>query len=718
MRVVCWLVLGLSCLFPSCHSSYRAPLRPMHTNALIHEASPYLQQHAHNPVNWLPWGDAAFEQAARENKPVFLSIGYAACHWCHVMEQESFENDTIAAFLNEHFVAIKVDREERPDVDHHYMQAVQRMTGQGGWPLSVFLTPERKPFFGGTYWPAESKYGRAGFLDVLKSVDQAWRGKHADVLSSADEFHKLLVDSAQIEQLPGEINSDLLRLAVRSAEQSFDSVFGGFGSAPKFPHAMELGLLLRLSQRLQSPRALEMALLTLRKMARGGMYDQIGGGFHRYSTDARWLVPHFEKMLYDNALLVPDYLDAYVLTGDPEFRETARQMLDWALREMAVNEGGFASSLDADSDGEEGKFYVWTSAEIDAVLGVERGRRFARIYDVSDTGNFEHGRSILNLTEPLEVWADRLSLPLDRLQRELAEDRNRLLAAREQRVRPGRDDKVLSDWNGLMISALVRGFAVLDDARYLNAAEQTANRLLLPFEHDGNLVHSFLGERTLSRQLLMDYAALGNGLLDLFLADGNPRWFNGSVALARQLDSLFHSENGLYTMSADSIAGASQTDPFDSAMPSGNSLAGNLMARLYDLTGDEWYEQRARRQVEPIAGVIKRAAQAFSQALVTVDLLVNPPSQLVLIGDRDRKLWRAVQDEYVAGILTAWQPKDAEIPDSSPLAILFEGKTTINDKPTAYLCRNFACELPTSDAAELRKKLQQLSADHSATKAP
>ncbi len=690
----------------------------MHTNALIHEASPYLQQHAHNPVNWLPWSDAAFEQAARENRPVFLSIGYAACHWCHVMEHESFENDSIAAFLNEHFVAIKVDREEHPEVDHHYMQAVQRMTGQGGWPLSVFLTPDRKPFFGGTYWPAESKYGRAGFLGVLKSVDQAWRGKHEDVLSSAEEFHRLLADSAQIEQQPGEINSDLLRLAIRSSEQTFDSVFGGFGSAPKFPHAMELGLLLRLSQRLQSPRSQEMALFTLRKMARGGMYDQIGGGFHRYSTDARWLVPHFEKMLYDNALLVPVYLDAYVLTDDSEFREIARQTLEWALREMAVKEGGFASSLDADSDGEEGKFYVWSPAEIAAVLGPERGSRFARIYDVSDTGNSEQGRSILNLPEPLEVWAERLKLPFDQLHQELTEDRERLRTAREKRVRPARDDKVLSDWNGLMISALVRGFAALEDARYLDAAQQTANRLLSPFERDGKLVHSFLGERTLSLQLLMDYAALGNGLLDLFLAKGNPRWFNASVALAKQLDLLFDSQNGLYTMSADVIAGASQTDPFDSAMPSGNSLAGNLMARLYDLTGDEWYEQRARRQVEPIAGVVKRAPQAFSQALVTVDLLEHPSAQLVLVGDKERELWRTAQSAYVPGILIAWQPQGLEISEASPLAVLLEGKSPIGGKATAYLCRNFACEMPTTDATALREKLQQLTVAHSENRAP
>ena len=676
----------------SCHPSPRT--KPMHTNALIHEASPYLQQHAHNPVNWVPWGDAAFEQARRENKPIFLSIGYAACHWCHVMEHESFENDTIAAYLNEHFVAIKVDREERPDVDHHYMQAVQRMTGQGGWPLSVFLTPDRKPFFGGTYWPAESKFGRPGFLSVLQSVERAWKLRHDEILSSASEFHEILRDSAQIEQQPGDITLDLLKAAVRGSEQSFDSVHGGFGSAPKFPHAMELGLLLRLSARLNSARAREMALFTLRKMARGGMYDQLGGGFHRYSTDARWLIPHFEKMLYDNALHLPVYLDAYAISGDDEYRETARQTLEWVLREMSTPEGGFASSLDADSEGEEGRFYVWTPTEIASVLGEERGHRFCRIYDVTDAGNFEGGRSALNLVEPLET--------------ELAEDRSKLLTAREQRVRPARDDKVLTDWNGLMISALVRGFAVLNEPRYLDAAQRTADRLLSPFEVDGRLVHSFLGNRTLETQLLMDYAALGNGLLDVFLADGNQRWFNGAISLARTMDERFSMNDGLYKMSADDIAGANPIDPFDSAMPSGISLAGNLLSRLHHLTGDEWYEQRAQQQVLPVAGLMQHSAQAFSQGMITVDHLLHPPAQLVLVGDKDRTLWREAQQVYAPGLQITWQPNEPDVPESSPLASLFEGKTILGNKATAYLCRNFVCELPTSDPKNLRESLSKI----------
>ncbi len=673
----------------------------MHTNALIHEASPYLQQHAHNPVNWRPWGDAAFEQAQRENKPVFVSIGYAACHWCHVMERESFENAAIAALLNEHFVSVKVDREERPDVDHHFMQAVQRMTGQGGWPLSVFLTPDRKPFFGGTYWPPEAKYGRPGFSDVLNSVSRAWKQRHDEVLSSAGEFHQLLMDSSAVEQQSGEITTDLLAQAVKASAQSFDPDHGGFGGAPKFPHAMELRLLLCLSVRLSQPRARDIALFTLRKMARGGIHDQLGGGFHRYSTDARWLIPHFEKMLYDNALLISVYLDAFVSSGDDEFRRVAQAALDWVLRDMSVPEGGFASSLDADSEGEEGKFYVWSPQEIIAVLGENRGRRFCRIYDVTESGNFEHGRSALNLREPEESWAEHSA--------DLAEDRSALLKARSQRPHPARDDKVLTDWNGLMISALVRGFAVLHDEKYLEAAQRTAQRLLSPFEREALLVHSFLGEREQRSQLLMDYAALGNGLLDLFLADGNSRWLEGAVNLARRMDVLFGKQDGLYSMSADPIAGACPVDPFDSAVPSGISLAGNLLARLYHLTGVAGFEESVRRQVIPIAGMMRGAAQAFSQAMVTVDLLLNPPLQLVLFGDRDRAFWTVANSIFVPGIHVIWQAA-SDAADSTPyLGEILGGKSMINGKPTAYLCHGFVCEQPATDPELLRMQLHDLT---------
>jgi hypothetical protein len=380
------------------------------------------------------------------------------------------------------------------------------------------------------------------------------------------------------------------------------------------------------------------------------------------------------------------------------------------MREMSTPEGGFASSLDADAQGEEGRYYLWTPAEIDSVLGTERSERFCQMYNVSDTGNFENNQSILNLPESAAIWAERLSISLQQLHTELARDSAKLLETRSQRVPPGRDDKVLTDWNGLMISALVRGFAVLGNERYLTAAQKCADRLLSPFEKDRALVHSFLGARTLKVQLLMDYGALGNGLLDLFLADGDVRWFRGSEALARQLDSQFGNPSDLYVMSTDTISGAAATDPFDSAMPSGVSLAGNLLARLYDLTGNEWYEQRARRQVEPVAGLMRRSAQAFSQSMVTVDMLAYPPAELVLVGDKARDLWRVAQDEYVPGIQVVWLPHVIDLQADSSLELLLEGKDVINGKPTAFLCRNFVCELPTTEADGLRKTLQRLAA--------
>ncbi|HEY3296049.1 MAG TPA: thioredoxin domain-containing protein [bacterium] len=675
----------------------------MSPNALLHEASPYLRQHAQNPVNWLPWGDAAFEQAARENRPVFLSIGYAACHWCHVMAHESFQDADIARALNENFVCIKVDREERPDVDHYYMQAVQGLTGQGGWPLSGFLTPDKKLFFGGTYWPPRAKWGKPGFQDVIEAVAQSWRDRPGDLMAGANELHAALGDLSVIHSTGEPLSADLLEKAVRDAEATFDPVHGGFGPAPKFPHALQLSLLLRIAAQAGHKRAREMVMHTLRQMARGGIYDQIGGGFHRYSTDGHWLVPHFEKMLYDNALLSPVYLNAGVLTGDAELFRIGRETLDWALREMTVERGGFASSLDADSEGEEGAFYVWTPSEVEGVLGAERGRRFCRIYDIAAPGNFERERSIPNLTRPVADWADDFEIPAAQLEGEIAEDRQVLQHARNLRVRPERDDKVLTDWNGLMITALVRGFAVLNETRYLDAAQTTADRLLGAFENRQTLAHSQLEDRSKEISLLLDYATLAAGLLDLYLATGTERWFDGAVALASRLDELFANPQGPYVMSAQGVAGDPFPDPYDNVLPAGSSVAGTLAARLYYLTGNNVYMQRAVAQTQPLAALMRATPAAFSAALVTASLLQSPPAQLVLVGDHQRELWRAAQSVFVPTLDCLWlnesdrQPKD--------LSALLEGKVTPGGKPTAYLCRHFSCSLPVHSGGELKAQL-------------
>jgi len=675
-------------------------------NALIREASPYLRQHAHNPVDWLPWSDTAFLTAEARDKPVFLSIGYAACHWCHVMERESFEDSTIAAFLNEHFVCIKVDREERPDVDHHYMQAVQSMTGQGGWPLSVFLTPDSKPFFGGTYWPPVARWQRPGFFDILRSVADVWQSKRAELVSMASQIHESFSANLRFTGKEQEIGRDLLRNVVGSAAERFDSDHGGFGSAPKFPHAMELTFLLRYWARNRDDQALSIVLFTLERMMRGGIYDHLGGGFHRYSTDAQWHIPHFEKMLYDNALLVPVYLDAYLITRNNEFRQVAQATLDWALREMEMEEGGFASSLDADSEGQEGLFYRWTPCEIIEILGNKRGERFCSIYGVTGEDSREGGDSVPHLSESLAATAARYRLSENELAEQLAADRASLCIAREKRARPDRDEKVLTDWNGFMISALVRGYTALGDERYLSAAQHAANRLTNCFERTGRLRHSYVRERFNETQLLLDYSALGNGLLDLFMTAGDTRWFDLSVRLARTVDTLFSGESDLYAMSASPVAGTAPLDPYDSAVPSGISMAGNLFAKLYCLTGEEWYHARATGQVRPLVDSMTCTPAAFPQGLLTVELLLEPPAQLILIEDQSRLLWSVIRDRYLPHVLIVWTNSESSH-SATELTSLLSGKVSLNGKPTAYLCRGFTCHQPVTSPDALAVMIDQ-----------
>lgn len=669
-------------LFTSCSKSQ------VTTNALIHEASPYLLQHAHNPVDWLPWGDVAFEKARQEDKPVFLSIGYASCHWCHVMAHESFEDSAIAAFINEHFVAVKVDREERPEVDHHYMQAVQRITGSGGWPLSVFLTADRKPFYGGTYWPPEARYGRPGFMDVLRGLAKAWETERDSVMDSSSRLHDAVHGEVEMPPAEGQLSPALLENAVRASEGNFDPVHGGFLRAPKFPHAMELAMLLRYYSRTGNDTVRHMIEFTLDKMARGGIFDQIGGGFHRYSTDDTWLVPHFEKMLYDNALLMQVFTDAETL--DPGFGRVAEHVYEWANREMKVTGGGYASSYDADSEGKEGVFYVWTPQEIAAVLP-EYADAFSQRFNITEGGNFEDGKSIPNLTFGVDATP-----PISREQ--ITAAKQLLLESRAKRIAPARDDKVLCDWNGLMISALTH-------AGHSGDAKQAAQRFLDPYLRDGELVHSFLGDKELRVQLLLDYAALGNGCVELFLATGEVSWFDAAYKLADDIERRFAKGDGLYYMSEESVAGVRSLDLYDSALPAGNSLAGNLCIKLYYLTGEEKFRQRAEKQINTLMPYLERAPTAFSQALLTAEWLMFPPEQVIVVFPMGVK--KSQLPNHNRQILNIEEGFAEQLSANHPLRSFVDGKALLDNKTTYYVCKNFACELPSNDMLAVQESLKK-----------
>lgn len=604
-----------------------------HTNRLAGETSPYLLQHAHNPVDWHPWGEAALATARREDRPIFLSIGYAACHWCHVMERESFENEATARVLNEHFVPIKVDREERPDLDEVYMTATQMMSGSGGWPMSVFLTPDLKPFFAGTYFPPEDGvYGRVGFRTLCLELAKAWRERRDEVLRVAGNV------AANVQQmLAGEragaggaaLGPEILARAVERMGRDFDPVYGGFGRAPKFPPSQRLAFFVRMQARDPNPRLQRMIDLTLDFMARGGMYDQVGGGFHRYSTDERWLVPHFEKMLYDNAQLASVYLDAGEALSNPAYHRIAREVLEDVLRRFVHPEGGIDSTLDADSEGEEGRYYVWTPDDVIGVLGREDGEFFNRIYDVAPGGNWE-GKSIPNLLRrSLPEWAEQLGMPLAQLEARVDDLRARLREAREGRVPPGLDDKILAAWNGLMIRAFARGYEVLRDERYRRAAERAAEFVLTRMRRDGRLLVTFrVGEARLNAYL-DDYAFMAAGLLQLHAATGEARWLEEAKGLIDTLNRHFWDEagGGYFFTSHDHEALIARAKTMqDSAIPSGNAVAALALAWLAQRTGDADARRRAERIVAASTAQVEQYPAAFATMLIALETLLDLPA--------------------------------------------------------------------------------------------
>ena len=752
-------------------------------NKLADETSPYLLQHANNPVEWWPWCDEAIQTARRHERPIFLSIGYSACHWCHVMEHESFENPDIAALMNQWYVCIKVDREERPDLDQIYMSAVQAMTGSGGWPMSVFLTPELKPFFGGTYWPPSARWGRPGFREILAGVHDAWQNRRDAVFAQADELTSHVIQAASSSVTPSPLNEDILRGAMRSLIRSADRVHGGFGSAPKFPHPMNLRVALRCWKRFQNDEVLDIATLTLDKMANGGIYDHLGGGFARYSTDERWLAPHFEKMLYDNALLVPAYLEAHQITGRADFARLARETLDYVLREMTSPQGGFYSTQDADSEGEEGKFFVWSKAEIESLLDPNDARAICESYDVSPTGNWEH-KNILNRPNSHDDVAGQLKLAPSELETILARCREKLFAERSKRIWPGRDEKILASWNGLMIAAMAQGANVLGEPKYAEAARAAADFILRemfegevpvpsppssgerarvrgpdegtttiagssgmpcsPQQHGtdeertphpnplpskargegtgGRLLHSYKDGRARFNAYLDDYAALIEGLCELYQAVFDAKYLDAALSLAERMLSQFWDEadGGFFYTSADhETLIARNKETHDNATPSGNSLAATALLKLARLTGRMDLEEKAVATLEMMSGLLNRIPLAAGQSLIALDFLLGPTHEIVLV-ERSQESGDTRRQE-VTGVLSQLHRRfvpnkvihrrDPEIVDvqlPSAVQTVLLGKTAVDGSATLYLCQQGVCGQPLSEHTAILNAVEGL----------
>ncbi|MFN2431612.1 MAG: thioredoxin domain-containing protein [Gemmatimonadota bacterium] len=685
-----------------------SPAPPAHTNRLVDETSPYLLQHAHNPVDWFPWGEEALRRAREEDKPILLSIGYSACHWCHVMERESFEDELIAERMNEHFVCVKVDREERPDLDEIYMAATQAMNaGQGGWPMTVFLTPEQRPFFAGTYFPPDDRYGRPGFARVLEQITRLWRERRDALEEQAAQLTAHLQRQAEAAA-PLAVRGEAVGDAVLQLEREFDAAHGGFGRAPKFPPTTALALLLRHHHRTGDEHSLEMVRKTLDGMARGGMYDQIGGGFARYSVDERWLVPHFEKMLYDNALLARAYLEGFQATGEPAFRRIASEVLDYVLREMTSSEGGFHSATDADSEGEEGRFFVWTPAEVEAVLPAEEARRVCAFLDITPDGNWE-GKSIPNAPRALEQVAERLGVAPAELERSVQEGRRKLYAARLARVPPGLDDKVLTAWNGLMIGALAEGHRVLGESRWLEAAERAAaflrSELVTP---EGGLLRTWRAGRAHLDAYLEDYAYLADGLLDLYEAGGPVDHLREALRLCERLLADFRDEDGAFftTGRGHEPLLVRHREGLDGATPSGNAVAARVLARLSFHLDRQDLREAAVRAIAAYGSTVARFPRAFASTLLVADFLRDGPVELGFVGGRRDPALEALRREVARHFLPnrIVGHRDLTAGAGAELPLLAE-KELVRGRPALYVCRAYACQSPVTDPAQVAAAL-------------
>ncbi|MDA8353868.1 MAG: thioredoxin domain-containing protein [Firmicutes bacterium] len=680
-------------------------------NRLFKEKSPYLLQHAHNPVDWYPWGDAAFAKAKKEDKPIFLSIGYSTCHWCHVMARESFADEEVAHLLNKEYVSVKVDREERPDVDNLYMSVCQALTGHGGWPLTIIMTPDKEPFFAGTYYPKQAVQGMPGLLDVLAQVAQAWKEERDKVLEAGRKITHAIQSQLKITHA-GEVGPEEMDEAYQHFKSSYDPQYGGFGQAPKFPRPHDFLFLLRYGKKNNEPFALSMVEHTLEAMRRGGIYDQIGYGFARYSVDRHWLVPHFEKMLYDNAMLAYAYLETYQVTRKDFYAETAREIFTYVLRDMTSPEGGFYSAEDADSEGVEGKFYVWTPEEVQEVLGEEEGELFCEYYDINDKGHFE-GKSIPNLIDQsLADFAARKNFSESDVRSWLEKSRKRLFQAREGRVRPHKDDKILTSWNGLMIAALAKGGRVLGDERYIEAAEKAAQFLLEKLrDKKGRLLARYREGEAAILGYLDDYAFFIWGLIELYEASFRPKYLKLALELNRKMLELFQDEeaDGLYFTGKDAEELLTRTkEIYDGAIPSGNSVAALNLARLARLTGDTELRDQADRQIKAFAGSISNAPMAFSFFLTAVQFFQGEPKEIVITGpagdETTQNMLRYVQLQFLPEAVLLYKP-EGEGDQLSRLVPFTMEQRTVDGRATAYICENFACHTPATSLTELEKRL-------------
>jgi hypothetical protein len=694
--------------------------REQKTNRLAAEKSPYLLQHAHNPVDWYPWGEEAFNKAKQDDKPIFLSIGYSTCHWCHVMERESFEDPQVAELMNEAFIPIKVDREERPDIDSIYMSVCQAVTGRGGWPLSIMMTPDRKPFMAATYIPKESRYGMAGMLDLVPAVSSMWSKKREELLANADDIVSAISGSMRESTGGPGLDENTLERAYQMLRNGFDPANAGFGTAPKFPTPHHLTFLLRYWKRSEEPMALEMVKGTLRAMRMGGIYDHVGFGFHRYSTDSRWLVPHFEKMLYDQALIAITLVETYQVTRDPLYRENAEEIFRYVLRDMRSSEGGFYSAEDADSEGEEGKFYLWTEEELAEVLGEVDAKLIKEIFMTSPEGNFldeasrtRNGRNILHMRERQREIAVRRGDNYEVLRRSYEDSRRKLFEYREKRVHPAKDDKIMTDWNGLMIVSLAKAARAFEEPAYAREAATTADFLLSRMlDPEGKLFHRFREGEVAVEAFLDDYAFLIWGLTELYQATFDTEYLKNALYLNDQLLVRFRDNmhGGFFHTAEDSEKLILRSkEIYDGAIPSGNSVCALNLLQLGRMTGNIDLENKAYEIMQLFSGQVSKMPIGYTQLLCAFDFALGPSREIVLVGDPEsietKEIISDINKEFIPNKVVILKPagKDEEI---SAIARYVSDMGMKDGRTTVHICQNYNCNLPSSDREEILRQLK------------
>ena len=689
-------------------------------NRLIHEKSPYLLQHAYNPVDWYPWGEEAFRRAKEDNKPIFLSIGYSTCHWCHVMAHESFENPEVARLMNEVFISIKVDREERPDLDNIFMSVCQMMTGSGGWPLTIIMTPDKNPFFATTYIPKKTRLGRVGLMELIPRLKKLWKTQHDELISRANQITMAIKQQISEYISIEELDETTLKLAYAHLAMRFDNVYGGFSSAPKFPTPHNLLFLLRYWKRTGKEKALEMVERTLEAIQFGGIKDHIGFGFHRYSTDNRWILPHFEKMLYDQALLGMTYTEAYQATGKEKYAKTAHEIFTYVLRDMTSEEGGFYSAEDADSEGEEGKFYLWTKNEIKNVLDREESDLVFEIFNIEEDGNFyeeatgkKKGKNILHLTESLKEFSSSRKIPEKELQKRMEEVRKKLYNYREGRIHPDKDDKILTDWNGLMIAALAKGARTLDERQYGEAAKRAADFILKNMRtSDGRLLHRYRDGQATIQAHVDDYAFLIWGLLELYEANFQVGYLRAIIELNKDLiDHYWDEDKGGFYFIADDAEEilVRQKSIYDGAVPSGNSVAMLDLLRLGRITANPDYEEKAAQIARTFSMNIKRSPSLHTQFMVAMDFWIGPSYEIVIIGNsraKDTKeMLEALRKHFIPNKVVILKDAKSKSPEIIRIAEFTKYQTSIDGKATAYVCADYKCKMPTTDVSKMLELL-------------